>query len=96
MRDPALASAEEPDDGSVASACFIFVLLALRAALEASLLEVLAATTGRLMPHEEPFVLPANLTLHRTTVGVVAGASMPTHGASLSKKSPQCIHFRRA
>ena len=49
-RDPALASAKEPDDGGVALACFIMVLLALRAALEASLLEVLAATSGRSTP----------------------------------------------
>ena len=69
-----MASAEESDDGGVASACFILVLLAPRAALEASLLEVLAATSGRLTPCEEPSVLPANLTLRRTTIGVVAGA----------------------
>ena len=95
-RDPALASAEELDDGGVASACFILVLLAPRAALKASLLEVLAATSGRSIPCEESSVLPANLTLRRTTVGVVAGASMPTQGTSLSKKSSQCIHLCRA
>ena len=95
-RDPALASAEELDDGGVASACFISVLLAPRAALKASLLEVLAATSGRLTPCEECSVLPANLTLRRTTVGVVVGASMPMQGTLLSKKSPQCIHLRRA
>jgi len=95
-RDPALASAEESDDGGVASACFVSVSLAPRAALKASLLEVLAATSGRSMPREEFFGLLAILPLHRTTVGVAAGASMPTQGTSLSKKSPQCIHLRCA
>ena len=95
-RDLALASAKELDDGGVASACFILVLLAPCAALKVSLLEVLAATSGRLMPREESSVLLANLTLRRTTIGVVAGASMPTQGTSLSKKSPQCIHLRCA
>ena len=95
-RDPAWASAEESDDGGVASACFISMLLAPRAALEASFLEVLAVASGCSTLREEPSVLPANLTLRRTTVGVVAGASMPTQGTSLSKKSPQCIHLRRA
>ena len=57
-------------------------------ALEASLLEVLAATSGRSMPQEEPAVLLANLTLRRTTVGVVAGASMPTQGTLLLKQKP--------
>ena len=95
-KDPALASAEELDDGGVASACFISVLLAPCAALEASLLEVLASASGCLTPREEPSVLPANLTLRRTTVGVVAGASMPTQGTSLSKKGLQCIHLCRA
>ena len=95
-RDPAVASAEESDDGGVASACFISVLLALRAALKASFLEVLAVASGRSMPREEPSVLPGNLTLRRTTVEVVAGASMPTQGTLLSKKSLQCIHLRRA
>ena len=95
-RDPALASAEEPDDGGIASAYFSWVLFAPHAALEASLLEVLAATSGCLMPQEEPAVLLAISTLRHTTVGVVAGASMPTQGTSLSKKSPQCIHLHRA
>ena len=95
-RDPALASAEESDDGGIASACFILVLLAPRAALKASLLELLAATSGRLTPREESSILPANLTLRRTTVEVVAGASMPTQGTSLLKKSPECIHLHRA
>ena len=54
-----MASAEEPDDGGVASACFSWVLLAPRAALEASLLEVLAATSGRSKPQEEPAILLA-------------------------------------
>ena len=58
-------------------------MLAPRAALEASLLEVLAATSGHSMPGEEPAVLLANLTLRRTTIGVGAGASMPTQGTSL-------------
>ena len=91
-----MASAEESDDGGVASACFISVLLAPRAALEASLLEVLAATSGRLTPREESSILLANLTLHRTTIEVVAEASMPTQGTSLLKQSPQCIHLYRA
>ena len=75
-----MASAKEPDDGGIASACFISALLAPRAALKASLLEVLAATSGHSTPYEESSILPANLTLHHTTVGVVAGASMPTQG----------------
>ena len=91
-----MASAEESDDSGVASACFISVLLAPRAALEASLLEVLAATSGRLTPREESSGLLAILLLRRTTVEVVAGASMPTQGTLLSKKSPQCIHLCRA
>ena len=95
-RDPALATAEESDDGGIASACFISVLLVPRAALKASLLEVLAANSGHSTPCKESSVLLANLTLRRTTVEVVAGASMPTQGTSLSKKSPQCIHLRRA
>ena len=95
-RDPALASAEELDDGGIALACFILVLLAPRTALKASLLEVLVATSGRSTPCEESSVLPANLTLRRTTIEVVAGASMPTQGTLLSKKSPQCIHLRCA
>ena len=95
-RDPALASAEESDDGGVVSACFILVLLVPRAALKASLLEVLAATSGRSMPREESSGFLAILPLRRITVRVAAGASMPTQGTSLSKKSPQCIHLRRA
>ena len=73
-----MAAAKELDDGGIASACFIWVLLAPRAALEASLQEVLAATSGPSTPQEEPAILLANLTLCRTTIGVVAGASMPT------------------
>ena len=95
-RDPALASAEESDDGGVASACFILVLLAPHAALKASLLKVLAATSGRSTPREESSGLLAILPLRRTTIEVVAGASMPTQGTSLSKKSPQCMHLCRA
>ena len=95
-RDPALASAEESDDGGVASTCCISVLLTPRIALEAALLEVLAVTSGRSTPREESSGLVATLPLHRTVVEVVTGASMPTQGTSLSKKSPQCIHLCRA
>ena len=86
-----MASAEESDDGGIASACFISVLLAPHAALKASLLEVLAATSGRSTPHEESSILLAILTLRRTTVEVVAGASMPTQGTSLSKPA-KAVH----
>ena len=63
-----MASAEEPDDSGVASACFTWVLLAPRTALKASLLEVLAATSGRLTPREESSGLLAILPLRRTTM----------------------------
>ena len=91
-----MASAEEPDDGGVVSAYFIWTLLAPCAALEASLLEVLAAASGPSTPREEPSILPANLTLRRTLVGVVAGASMPTQGTSLLDQSLQCTHLCHA
>ena len=67
-RDPALASAEESDDGGVASTCFISELLAPRAALKAALLKVSAATSGCSMPREEYSGLLAILPLRRTTV----------------------------